>query len=143
MPITSSSSTLPASKISVFRPREQWDAIQEQLRVNREESMRNNKHDRSEVGLLRADYVFCGICGCKMRVAPPPRDHSGIGLYACQNSIEDTTGKQRHRVQMSVLVVDAEVRKLVREVLQDEQWIREQVKELREQNKTEEPGLGG
>ena len=141
-------------KIAVFRPREQWirlpdapaivtrqqwDAIQEQLKVNREESMRNNKHDRSEVGLLRAGYVFCGICGCKMRVAPPPRDHSGIGLYACQNSIEDTTGKQRHRVQMSVLVVDAEVRKLVREVLQDEQWIREQVKELREQNKKEEP----
>jgi DNA invertase Pin-like site-specific DNA recombinase len=141
-------------KISVFRPREewirlpdapaivtreQWDAIQEQLKVNREESMRNNKHDRSEVGLLRAGYVFCGICGCKMRVAPPPRDHSGIGLYACQNSIEDTTGKQRHRAQMSVLVVDAEVRKLIREVLQDEQWIREQVKELREQNKKEEP----
>ena len=118
---------------------EEWEKIQQQLRINKEESMRNNKHDRCEVGLLRAGYVFCGICGCKMRVAPPPRDHNGIGLYACQNSIEDTTGKQRHRAQMSILAVDKEVRLLIREVLQDEMWIREQVKELREQQKKNEP----
>ena len=145
----------PSGKmISVFRPREewirlpdapaivtfeQWEAIQEQLKVNREESLRNTKREKKEVGLLRSGYVFCGICGCKMRYAPPPRQHNGIGLYACQNSIEDTTGKQRHRAQMSILVVDAEVRSLIREVLQDEDWIREQVKELREENKKQEP----
>jgi DNA invertase Pin-like site-specific DNA recombinase len=145
----------PSGKlISTFRPRQEWirlpdapavitkeqfEAIQQQLHINKQESMRNNKHDRSEIGLLRAGYVFCGICGCKMRVAPPPRFHSGIGLYACQNSTEDTTGKQRHRAQMSVIVVDAEVRTLIREVLLDETWIREQVKELREENKNNEP----
>jgi len=141
-------------KISVFRPhdewirlpdapaivtKEQWDAIQQQMHINKEESMRNNKHDRSEVGLLRAGYAICGICGCKLRIAPPPRDHSGIGLYACQNSTEDTTGKQRHRVQMSVLVVDAEVKSLIRELLQDPNWIREHVAALRESQKKDEP----
>ncbi len=140
--------------ISVRRPKEEWirlpdapaivtpdewEAIQKQLHINKEESMRNNKHDKSEVGLLRAGFVVCGICGCKMRVAPPPRHHSGIGLYSCQQSVEDTTGKQRHRAQMSILVVDAEVRCLIREVLQDPNWIRERVKELREENKKQEP----
>jgi DNA invertase Pin-like site-specific DNA recombinase len=119
--------------------KEQFAAIQEQLHINRQESLRNNQHDRSEVGLLRAGYVFCGICGCKMRVAPPPRFHSGIGLYACQNSTEDTSGRQRHRAQMSVLVVDAEVRSLIREVLQDPRWIREHVAALRESQKKAEP----
>ncbi len=146
----------PSGKmISVQRPSEEWirlpdapaivtkeefSAIQVQLRINREESLRNNKHDCAEVGLLRAGYVYCGICGCKMRVAPPPRFHSGIGLYSCQNSIEDTTGKHRHRAQMSILVVDAEVRALIREALLDPNWIRERVKELREeQQKQQEP----
>jgi len=141
-------------KISVFRPREEWirlpdapaivtkeewDAIQTQMRVNKEESMRNNKHERDEVGLLRAGYAVCGICGCKLRVTPPPRQHSGIGLYACQNSLEDTKGKQRHRVQMSILVVDKEVRALIREVLQDPEWIRAHVAAMREDQKKNEP----
>jgi hypothetical protein len=109
------------------------------MHINKEESMRNNKHDRDEVGLLRAGYAICGICGCKLRIHPPPRDHSGIGLYACQNMVEDTSGRKRHRVQMSVLVVDAEVRSLIREVLQDPKWVREYVAALREANKKEEP----
>jgi site-specific DNA recombinase len=141
-------------KISVFRPREEWirlpdapaivtkeewDAIQTQMRINKEESMRNNRGKKEEVGLLRAGYAICGICGCKLRTAPPPRDHSGIGLYACQNWVEDTTERKRHRVQMSILVVDKEVRSLIREVLQDPDWIREHVKALREEQKKEEP----
>jgi DNA invertase Pin-like site-specific DNA recombinase len=141
-------------KVSVFRPREEWirlpdaphivnkeewDAIQTQMRVNKEESMRNNKHERDEVGLLRAGYAFCGICGCKLRVAPPPRDHSGIGLYACQNAVEDTSGKKRHRVQMSILVVDKDVRILIREVVQDPDWIREHVAALRKELERDEP----
>ena len=90
--------------ISVRRPPEDWvrlpdapqivskdefEAIQAQLRINKEEALRNNKHSREEVGLLRAGYAICGMCGRKLRVAPPPRQHSGIGLYACQSSIED------------------------------------------------------
>jgi DNA invertase Pin-like site-specific DNA recombinase len=140
--------------ISVRRPPEQWvrlpdapqivtreefDAIQAQLCINKEESLRNNKHSREEIGLLRAGYAVCGICGCRLRVAPPPRQHSGIGLYACQNAIEDTTGTQRHRTQMSVLVVDKEARALIREVLQDPLWMRACVHELREANKHQQP----
>jgi DNA invertase Pin-like site-specific DNA recombinase len=141
-------------KVTVFRPREEWirlpdapaimtkeewDAIQTQMTANKEESLRNNKHAMEDIGLLRAGYAICGICGCKLRTAPPPRKHSGIGLYACQNAVEDTSMKQRHRVQMSILSVDKEVRILIRELLQDPHWIREHVATLREENKKDEP----
>jgi DNA invertase Pin-like site-specific DNA recombinase len=145
---------LSGKKISVFRPheewirlpdapavvtKEEWDTIQTQMHVNKEESMRNNKGRMEDVGLLRSGYAFCGICGCTLHAHRPPRRHSGIGLYACQNSTEDTTGKQRHRVQMSILVVDKETRALIREALQDPDWIRAHVAAMREEQKKEEP----
>ncbi len=140
-----------------LRPREEWirlpnspaiitkdefEAIQLQLTANKEESIRNNKQKRENLGLLRSGYIFCGICGRRMQSVPPSpaaRRNGNTPYYGCANFIKDTTGRQRHRTQIGIPMVDREVRLLIVEILKDPLWCRERVKELRKKQEKPEP----
>ncbi len=133
----------------VKRPREEWTrlpdapaiitkeqfmAVERQLTINKEESLRNNSKDREELGLLRAGYIFCGICGRKMSVNHPSAAAklNGNGArYGCEQSMTTTAGIGRHRVTIGVHDLDLEVQDAIKDVLLHPTWVRARVAELR------------
>ena len=138
------------------RPREEWirlpdapaiisvedlDGIAEQLTINKDEALRSHKGGREELGLLRCGYIFCGICGRKMYPVPPSpatkrKSPGSLGEYrCCGNEWADA----RHFTTLHITKVDRSVRELIVEILEDPNWCRERVKELREKMKKEEP----
>ncbi len=48
--------------------RDVFEAVQEQLAINKQDSIRNNQAPKEEQGILRAGYCRCGICGRSMTV---------------------------------------------------------------------------
>lgn len=121
---------------------EEFEAIQEQLKINKDESLRNYQGKREELGLLRCGFIFCGICGCRMRALPPSpatKKDGSTGFYVCSDPERDAQAHTRHTVQISLKKIDREVTERVIEILKDPNWCRERVKELREEQKKEEP----
>jgi len=120
---------------------EELDAITLQLKINKEDSIRNNKGSRGELGLLRCGYIFCGICGRRMRsvpASPAAKKQGCTASYVCIDTERDSS-KDKHRTRISLPKVDQEAYKIIVKILQDPMWCRERVKELREQQKKEEP----
>lgn len=114
--------------------KEQFDAVQRQLTINKEESLRNNRKDREEIGILRCGHIFCGICGRKMSVNHPSvaAKKNGAGArYGCEQAMTTTQGISRHRVTIGVHDLDLEVRDAIKDVLLHPTWVRERVAELR------------
>ncbi len=93
-----------------MRPSEEWislppcpaiitkatfDAIQEQIQRNKEESVRNNKHT-DQLGLLRSGYIFCGICGHQMHISYPSqssiRGRVTYPFYTCRRKVGGNGG---------------------------------------------------
>lgn len=141
--------------VTVQRPREEWirlpDApailtpdefaeVQRQLEANKEESMRNNGHPKEELGLLRSGYIFCGICGRKMRLAYPNKNNTkGTSpLYVCQNTEKDKDSPSYHRTNIHITQLDREVRAKIVEILMHPSWVRELVAE-RKKKQQEQP----
>lgn len=122
---------------------EEFDAIQKQLTINKEESIRNYKGSREELGLLRCGYIFCGVCGRRMRSVPPSqaaiKQGYGTASYVCVDQERDSLPQTRHTTRMSLPKVDGEVHTLIVNILKDPNWCRERVKELRHKHKKDEP----
>lgn len=135
---------------SMIRPQEEWqylegiapalidketfEAIQKQLQINKEEAARNNTHPKEDYGLLRAGYIFCGVCGKRMTVAYPSTAATKTGTnpwYSCHQVRDVKPGFYRHNVQIHVPMVEQAVKEVIVEILQDPNWIRERVAELR------------
>ncbi len=114
--------------------KEQFDAAQRQLEINKEDSLRNNKKDRAEIGLLRCGHIFCGICGRKMSVNHPSeagRKNGNGARYGCEQYMTTTPGISRHRVTIGVHDFDHDVHDAIKDVLRHPTWVRERVAELR------------
>lgn len=118
--------------------RETYAAIRAQIAVNRSESLRNNKHDTTELGLVRAGHCRCGVCGRTMTLyypSPAAMLNGTTPAYRCQ---QRATAKQgvmhNHNTHIRLSVVDTSVREKIMESLQDSSWVRARVEELREQN---------
>ena len=58
---------------------ETFEKIQEQLTMNKEDSLRNNKHPDA-LALLRGCHIFCGVCGRQMQVGKVPVLHAQQGM---------------------------------------------------------------
>jgi DNA invertase Pin-like site-specific DNA recombinase len=118
--------------------RETWEVIKERIAANRSESLRNNKHE-SELGLIRAGYCRCGICGRTMTVSYPSEKQAinrKTPAYRCQQRSIDKLGVlHNHTTFITLSIVDNAVREKIREALQDISWLRQKVAKLREDNK--------
>jgi site-specific DNA recombinase len=111
---------------------EQYDRIQAQIDLNKAESIRNNKLE--DPGLVRAGYIFCGICGGRMSPHPPSKSsRSSVNLYECRKKACTTAGYlHNHRINISMRIIDNAVRQKIAERVADSSFIHERVAELRE-----------
>lgn len=137
------------SVIMRLRPKEEWirlpdapavisketfDAVQEQMQLNRRESMRNNHHSE-ELGLLRCGYITCGICGSNMFVMyPSEREQrekpSKSSRYVCQQRDGGTDLIHNHRTQIYLPKIERAVRETISQCLREPDFIRKRVEEL-------------
>jgi site-specific DNA recombinase len=113
--------------------RETYDKIQAQIAANKNESLRNNQ--QADPGLVRAGYIFCGICGRIMKVFPARRPSKTI--YQCKKRLIDsaTDVEHNHRTAITLSVVDAAVKKKIAEALRQPKLIRQNVEALRKEIK--------
>lgn len=136
---------------TTFRPKEQWvrlpdapiivsredfEAVQNQLQINKLESMRNNQHPQEELGILRSGYIFCGVCGRGLRIrhpSPAAKKRFSTALYTCQN--ERLKGSElHHRTNIHITRLDKEVQEKIIEVLKHPSWVRARIAELRQKD---------
>ncbi len=130
-----------AIKEAVYPPiisQETFEAVQRQLALNTEMSMRNNKHPK--VGLLRG-LVYCGLCGHKMQEKhfnkPGGDRHYKIKApeYRCyqNDGIEDIL--HHHTVTVQLANLDAAAWEFIVPYIKDRSKMRQHVETLRGQVK--------
>jgi site-specific DNA recombinase len=136
--------------VEVMRPCEEWvrlpdapavisketfDRIQSQIKSNKAESIRNNKQEN--VGLLRAGYIFCGVCGNAMHVAPPSKAERGfIHRYCCRRDAGGNLGiEYNHRTQISIKLIETEAKAKIVEMLLRPELVGAKVEEIRDELK--------
>jgi DNA invertase Pin-like site-specific DNA recombinase len=116
--------------------RETFDAVQEQMRQNRKESLRNNRHP-DELGLLRAGYITCGICGSNMFVLYPSAKERREKQwrkprYVCYQRDGGTNPVHNHRTQIYLPNIEEAVRETIVQSIAQPGVIRKRVEELLE-----------
>jgi site-specific DNA recombinase len=117
---------------------ETMQVIRERLKYHKQDSLRNNNRPK-ELELLRAGYIYCGICGSRMTVHYPSGQASiknGITpVYRCQKRAKGDLGiVHNHRTQIHVPLIDRLAWEKVVEALQDHELVRTKVALLREMN---------
>jgi site-specific DNA recombinase len=142
------------SVIMKLRPQEEWirlpdapsvisketvDAVQEHMRQNRRESLRNNQHPE-ELGLLRAGYITCGICQSNMFVLYPSAKERRERpwkkpRYVCQQRDGGTDPVHNHRTQIYLPNIEEAVRETIVQSIAQPGVIRKRVEELLESHK--------
>jgi DNA invertase Pin-like site-specific DNA recombinase len=124
---------LPEGTIPAIVPQDVFDLVQMQLALNKQESIRNNNHTKEELGILRAGYCHCGICGKTMKV----RTHNNRRKpeYYCRTK----TGRPEldHQTSMLLHVLDPYAWKKAVAVMKNPNIVRERIAALREENKPE------
>lgn len=115
--------------------KETWELIQFQIERNKAESMRNN--ELAEPGLVRAGYIFCGVCGGRMWPHPASASSRYSGnFYGCRKRTGNNADTiNNHRITISMRTVDAAVKEKIAEALSDPSLIRAKVDELRSKRK--------
>ena len=134
--------------VEVMRPREEWvrlpdapavisketfDRIQSQIKSNKAESIHNN-NKQENVGLLRAGYIFCGVCGNAMHVAPPSKAERGfIHRYCCRRDAGGNLGIEcNHRTQISIKLIETAAKAKIVEALLQPELVRAKIEEIRD-----------
>jgi DNA invertase Pin-like site-specific DNA recombinase len=146
--------TQNGKKITHERPREEWiklpDApaivdsetfakVQFNIAANKNESLRNNHHPTSELGLVRNGYCRCGVCARTMILeypAPAAQLKNTKPAYRCQQRAGKNQGiAHNHNTYIRLDLVDDSVKEKIKETLQDVSWVRAKVAELRKKTK--------
>src|SRR5947209_2652921 len=114
--------------------KETFDKVQEQMKQNRRESLRNNRHPE-ELGLLRAGYITCGICGSNMFVLYPSqnelREHPyKTPRYVCQQRDGGTDPVHNHRTQIHLPKIEQAVKETIIQSVSQPTVIRNRIEEL-------------
>ena len=111
--------------------RETYEKIIEQIAYNKQEALRNNQHTE-ELGLLRAGYIFCGICKQRMTVKYQSKANP---LYCCYHKEGNGSVSHNHRTAITVQSIDVLVKEKIREALLQPEVVRAKVAEIRKKNK--------
>ncbi|HEU5383645.1 MAG TPA: recombinase family protein [Ktedonobacteraceae bacterium] len=119
--------------------KERHEVIMRKLQDNRSESLRNNQHT-DELGLLRSGYIFCGICGTRMSVKYPSSNGTNRGLkppfYRCiRQGGKAVDVIHNHLTTISMKSIENIVKDKIVEALLHPSQVREQVAEIRKQNR--------
>ncbi len=118
--------------------RETFDAVQRQLALNTEMSLRNNHHPKE--GLLRG-LVYCGLCGHKMQVKhfnkPGGHRHYKVKppAYYCYQNNGLTDVRSHHTVTIDMANMDLRAWKFAVPYIKDRSAMRRHVEALRKQVK--------
>src|SRR6266852_3562545 len=118
--------------------RETFDAVQRQLALNTEMSLRNNHHPKE--GLLRG-LVYCGLCGHKMQVKhfnkPGGHRHYKVKppAYYCYQNNGLTDVRSHHTVTIDMANMDLRAWKFAVPYIKDRSAMRPHVDALRKQDK--------
>jgi len=112
-----------------------FEQIQQTLLFNKEEAMRNAKYPK-DIGLLRNGFIKCGICGRNLVIGWPGKRMKELNItaqYRCTSRSYDT--KNFHNCCMHLPKADRLAWEKAVEVLNNPEWVRARVDELREENK--------
>lgn len=117
-----------------------FEAVQEKLKLNKVESLRNNKHP-DELGLLRAGLCRCGICNYAMKV----HYHNSVygrqrvphkPEYYCRVKNGGEGLKNNHSVTITKHMLDDAAWQFAVPYIQNPCLIRQRVSQMREEAKT-------
>src|SRR5205823_5355761 len=108
-------------------------AVQEQLAINKQDSLRNNTKRDHELGILRSGFCHCGICKRTMGVRHTKR---GQAYYRCQKRTGRAELLNNHDVAALVYKADFLVWEKVKEMVTHPSLVRERIDQLRSQHTT-------
>lgn len=127
---------LPDGTAPAIVSEEVWEAVQIRLRINKEESLRNNKHPQ-DLGILRCGHCHCGICGRTMNVKhhnPTPTNDRRKPEYFCQTKTGGKGLAHYHNTVITVPVLDRMAWAKAVEVVLNPEMVRARVEQLRAEN---------
>lgn len=139
---------------STKRPEEEWvilpegtappiisrvvfEAVSRQLEINKQEARRHNKAPKEEMGILRAGYAKCGICGHNLSVYRRGNTYNGRTLepqYACTRRLGRDDILHNHFTAITMGLLDKAAWQKAVEVILDPAQVREQVVIFRQQH---------
>jgi site-specific DNA recombinase len=114
-----------------------FEEIQCKLKNNKVASIRSNKHT-DELGLLRAGYAFCGVCGYKMKVKYPSKAYGRAHVphppeYYCRVHNGGEGIKNNHSTNIALAALDKAAFEFAIPYILDIQLVQNRVQELRSQ----------
>lgn len=109
-----------------------FDKVQERLIINKEESVRNSKTPKEEMGYFRTGFARCGICNGSMAVRHNTSGRWRGPEYYCNRKYADNV---RHSNSISMDVLDSAGLAALRFVLSNPDMVRELVEARREENR--------
>src|SRR5439155_23568055 len=116
----------------VIVSQEVFDEVQERFAINREESSRNSKTPKQEMGYFRTGFARCGICNGVMTVRPNKTGKTRFPEYYCNRKYADDI---HHYNSISMKVLDSAGLDHMRFVLSHPDMVRELVEARREENR--------
>jgi hypothetical protein len=128
---------LPEGTAPALIDRETFEAIQQQLEWNKQDSLRNNKHPQN-LGILRAGFAFCGICQRRLHVAYHPPSAAGSPekpKYECRRREGTDDICCNHNTRISLHILDTAAWQKALEIIRQPELVRVRVATLREENK--------
>jgi len=129
---------LPPGTAPALIDRETYESIMQQIAYNKQEALRNNQH-KDDLGLLRAGYIFCGVCNRRLTVKYASKVDEKDGskpLYRCYRKEGEAMHLSRnHRTAIRVYGMDEVVKEKIREALLKPEEVRAKVAEIRRKNK--------
>ena len=117
---------LPPETAPALITPEEFALIQQYLEWNKEDALRSNKHP-ADLGILRAKFCRCGICGGSMFVKTPTVIGRRQPQYTCRH--------RGHHLTITVSILDKFAWQCIVEVIKTPEWIRARIEELRAESK--------
>ncbi len=114
--------------------KEEFEQVQRQLQVNREESARNKTQPKEKWGLFIGGYCRCGICGRSMvmRYHPEGDKRHPYPCYHCRKKTGAEGINNFHVTSIPQYVIDAEGWQYTLEVIRTPGFVRKRVAAFRE-----------
>jgi site-specific DNA recombinase len=113
-----------------------FEAVQHRLSQNKQGAARNNR--RVEDYLLRAGYIRCAVCGCRMTATYTTNRQGEFPIYVCASMPGITTQSCPNRTRISAHKADTAVRDYISALFQDESRIRCELERLMGEDPTKQ-----
>lgn len=133
---------LPEGIVPVIVSVEKYEAVQQQLELNKQLSVRNNHHP--VVGIMRGGFAKCGICGYVLHVrnynTPNTRGEGNTIRtpdYCCQRREGGEDRTNNHSNTINVRALDEIVWKIATEYIRKPDLVKARIDEVKRENTIE------